>query len=134
MRKIIALMTCLTMAFSLFAEAQKVTGNVQDAVTGEPLIGVSVLEAGTTNGNVTDLDGNFTLTVQEGAKLHLSYVGYQALEINAKKGNLGVLRLEPEAVTLEDVTITGQMARTQQTQVAVGVTRRSGCVVSTTPT
>ena len=110
---------CLSMAVSLFAEAQKVTGNVQDAKTGETLIGVSILEVGTTNGIITDLDGNFTLTVQEGAKLQLSYVGYQTLTMSAKKGNLGIIRMEPEAVMLEDITITGQMARTQQTPVAV---------------
>ena len=119
MRKIITLMTCLTMAFSLFAEAQKVTGTVQDAKTGELLIGVSVVEAGTSNGIVTDLDGNFTLTVSENAKLQLSYVGYQTLEINAPKGDQGVVKMEPETLTLEDVTITGQLARTQTTPVAV---------------
>ena len=119
MRKIITLSLCLLAAVSLFAEAQKVTGSVLDAKTGEALIGVSVLEVGTTNGNITDLDGNFTISVQEGAQLQLSYVGYHTQTINAKKGDLGIIRLEPEAVALEDVTITGQMARTQQTPVAV---------------
>ena len=52
----------------LMAE-QKVTGSVYDAVTGEPLIGVSVVEKGTTNGVITDLDGNFTFTVQEGCQV-----------------------------------------------------------------
>ena len=119
MRKIITLSLCLFTTFSLFAEAQKVTGSVFDANTGEPLIGVSVLEAGTTNGIITDLDGNFTFTVQEGAKLQLSYVGYETIELKAKKGDLGAIRMEPETFTLEDVTITGQLARTQQTPVAV---------------
>ena len=53
----------------------KVSGTVLDA-TGEPLIGVSVLEAGTSNGVVTDFDGNFTLTVKQGANLVISYIGY----------------------------------------------------------
>ena len=119
MRKILSLCMCLLAAVSLFAQAQKVTGSVLDAKTGEALIGVSVLEAGTTNGNITDLDGNFTITVQPGATLQLSYVGYQTMEIAAKKGNIGIIKLEPEAIALEDVTITGQMARTQQTPVAV---------------
>ena len=119
MRRFIPFVLCLLAAGSLFAEAQKVTGSVRDAKTGEELIGVSVLEAGTTNGITSDLDGNFTLSVNPGATLQLSYVGYQTLEIKAKQGDLGIIRLEPEAIALEDVTITGQMARTQQTPVAV---------------
>ena len=124
MRKFIPFVLCLFAAGSLFAQAQKVTGSVRDAKTGEELIGVSVLEAGTTNGNTTDLDGNFTLNVTPGATLQLSYVGYKTLVVESRKSkdksiDLGVIKLEPEAIALEDVTITGQMARTQQTPVAV---------------
>ena len=124
MRKFIPFVLCLFAAGSLFAQAQKVTGSVRDAKTGEELIGVSVLETGTTNGNTTDLDGNFTLNVTPGATLQLSYVGYKTLVVESRKSkdksiDLGVIKLEPEAIALEDVTITGQMARTQQTPVAV---------------
>ena len=75
MKKIITLLFCLGATVTLFAQSQKVTGSVQDAKTGETLIGVSVLEVGTTNGIITDLDGNFSISVQQGAKLQLSYVG-----------------------------------------------------------
>ena len=119
MRKIISLLLCLCAGVSLYAQAQKVTGTVHDAKTGEELIGVSVLEVGTTNGIITDLDGNFTISVQPGARLQLSYVGYQTVELKTHAGHLGLIRMEPEAITLEDVTITGQMARTQLTPVAV---------------
>ena len=119
MRKVLTLLMCFSVAFSLFAQAQTVTGIVQDAKTGEPLIGVSILEVGTSNGVVTDLDGNFTISVQPNAKLHLSYVGYHSLEIQAGSSNYGIIPMEPEAIALEDVTITGQMARTQTTPVAV---------------
>ena len=119
MRKVLTLWMCLMMAFSLYAETQKVTGMIIDAKTQEPLIGVTVLELGTTNGVVTDIDGNFTLTVNENAKLQLSYVGYHPLEILASMSNYGIIAMEPEAVALEDVTVTGQMARMQQTPVAV---------------
>ena len=119
MQRIFTFCLCLMTTLTLFAETQKVTGTVRDAKTGEELIGVSVLEVGTTNGIITDLDGNFTIAVQPGAKLQLSYVGYQMQELKAKAGDLGIIRLEPEAIALEDVTITGQMARTQQTPVAV---------------
>lgn len=120
MRKFISLLLLLTCAgASMYAQTQKVSGTVRDAKTGEELIGVSVLEIGTTNGIVTDLDGNFTITVPQTAKLQLSYVGYQVVEIQADRSDLGIIRMEPEAIALEDVTIVGQMARTQQTPVAV---------------
>ena len=76
MRKICSLLMCLSVGISLYAETIKVTGSVLDDKTMETLIGVSILEEGTTNGIITDLDGNFTITVQEGAKLQFSYVGY----------------------------------------------------------
>ena len=66
MRKIYPLILCFLAAMNLFAQEQKVTGLVLDAKTKEPLIGVSVLEIGTTNGIITDLDGNFTISLQKG--------------------------------------------------------------------
>lgn len=58
------------------AQTKAVTGVVVDA-TGEPIIGASVLEIGTTNGTITDVDGNFTIQVPVGAKLEVSYIGYK---------------------------------------------------------
>ena len=73
---------------------QKVSGSVLDA-TGEPLIGVSVLEVGTTNGVVTDFDGNFTLTVKSGAQLAFSYIGYVPQTLAAANGMKVTLEEEP---------------------------------------
>ena len=55
------------------AQTKTITGVVVDA-TGEPVIGASVLEVGTTNGTITDVDGNFTIQVPVGAKLDVSYI------------------------------------------------------------
>ncbi|MBQ8101129.1 MAG: carboxypeptidase-like regulatory domain-containing protein [Paludibacteraceae bacterium] len=118
MRKLFTLFVSVLAALTLHAQELRVSGTVLDADNGEALIGVSVVEKGTTNGIVTDLDGNFTLTVQKGATLQLSYVGYSTEELKAK-ANLGVIKLTPEAVTLQDVTITGQMAQQSKTPVAV---------------
>ena len=82
----------------------KVSGTVLDA-TGEPLIGVSVLEAGTSNGVVTDFDGNFTLTVKQGAKLTFSYVGYLAQTLPAKEGMK--VTLEEDNKVLNEVVVVG---------------------------
>ena len=58
------------------------TGVVIDATTGEPIIGASVLEEGTTNGTITDFDGNFSLSVGKNAKVVISYVG--TLQVKGK--------------------------------------------------
>lgn len=64
---------------------QGIKGTVVDA-TGETLIGASVKVAGTTNGVVTDLDGNFTLNCKPGATLEVSYVGYKTMTVKAADG------------------------------------------------
>ena len=118
MKKVLLFLFCAMASVAI--SAQTISGTVIDADNNEPLIGVSILEVGTANGIVTDIDGNFVLTVQEGAKLQLSYVGYETLEIKVgNKTNLGVIELKPEAVGLEDVTITGQIAVQRKTPIAV---------------
>ncbi|MBQ9215229.1 MAG: TonB-dependent receptor [Prevotella sp.] len=82
----------------------KVSGTVLDA-TGEPLIGVSVLEAGTNNGVVTDFDGNFTLTVKQGAKLTFSYIGYTTQTIAAANGMM--VTLQEDNTVLNEVVVVG---------------------------
>ena len=80
------LFAILAMFLSLSASAQQITasGQVLDA-QNEPLIGVSVQEKGTTNGAITDLDGNFSLNVQQNAILVFSYVGYKSQEMKATR-------------------------------------------------
>ena len=77
-------MTCVSVP--VFAQQQvPIEGTVVDA-TGMPIIGASVLEKGTTNGTITDLDGNFSLAVSsKDAVLQISYVGYTTQEIPASQ-------------------------------------------------
>jgi iron complex outermembrane receptor protein len=82
----------------------KVSGTVVDA-SGEPLIGVSVLEDGTTNGGITDFDGNFTLTVKSGAKLTFSYVGYTSQTLAAANGMK--VTLQEDNTVLNEVVVVG---------------------------
>ena len=94
--------------FALPALAQKVTvtGTVTDQ-TGEALIGASVMEKGTTNGTSTDLDGNFQLTVNPGATLVFSYVGYNPVE-EALNGRTHVnVVMSENATQLQDVVVIG---------------------------
>ena len=73
----ILLSIAMGLLFSLSVFAQEITlkGNVKD-LTGEPIIGGSVLVKGTTNGTITDFDGNYTLNVPSSAIIVFSYVGY----------------------------------------------------------
>lgn len=120
MKKLFSLVLLLAASIMVMAEVVTISGYVTDGVTAEPLIGVSVVEMGTTNGIVTDLDGNFRFTVEANARIQFSYVGYESLEMKVnKRGDLGTIQLEPASIALEDVTVTGQMARQQKTPVAV---------------
>ena len=84
---------------------KKITGTVVDAQG--PVIGASVMEKGTTNGTVTDFDGNFTLNVHPGATIVLSYIGYETQEIAVgNQSNFNVTLKEDDAV-LEEVVVVG---------------------------
>ena len=82
MQRIVVVLMFLFGSVSLFAQQVLVRGIVKDA-SGEPIIGASLLEIGTTNGTVTDFDGNFELNVANNAKLQVSYLGYQTQEVVA---------------------------------------------------
>lgn len=81
-----------------------VSGVVVDA-KGEPVIGASVVEKGTTNGMVTNIDGEFRLTVKAGAVLQISFVGYQTQEVKAAKTLRVVLKEDTEL--LDEVVVVG---------------------------
>lgn len=87
--------------------ASNVTGVVVDA-SGVPLIGVNVLEKGTTNGTITDFDGKFTLNVSSpNAKLVISYIGYVSQEVLAPKNSELKVVLKEDTETLEEVVVVG---------------------------
>ncbi len=95
----------LGLFLSIGAFAQTVVkGHVQDA-TGEAVIGASILINGTTDGTMTDLDGNFTLSVQPGATLTISYIGYQKQQVTAKDGM--VITLQEDAAQMNEVVVIG---------------------------
>ena len=79
--------------------------NIAEDANGEPLIGVSVIEKGTNNGTVTDIDGNYVLEVNPDAKLLFSYVGYTAQEVNAASGKVVVLQEDNKV--LSEVVVVG---------------------------
>lgn len=99
------LLLCLIPLCSI-AQNIMVKGIVKDNF-GEPVIGANVTEKGTTNGMITDLDGNFSLTVQKNATLVISYIGYVTQEI-AIKGNTNLnITLKEDSKALEEVVVIG---------------------------
>lgn len=85
---------------------QKISGSVKD-VNGDPIIGATVMEGGTTNGTITDFDGNFVLEVADGAELDISYIGYQTQKLKAQSGKLLVVTLKEDAEILDEVVVVG---------------------------
>ena len=117
----ISLCTCITlfsglalpmpvMASSSVAVTQqsqkKISGLVLDA-TGAPIIGANVLEVGTTNGTITDVDGKFTLNVAAGAELKISYIGYndQVIKVGAQSDYR--IKLKENSEALDEVVVVG---------------------------
>lgn len=100
-----------------------VKGQLVDSETGEPLVGAAVMVEGTSQGTVTDIDGYFKQGVAQGGTLVFKYVGFKDPKKKiTQKGasvDLGVIKMDPDAVMLADVTITSSVAVARKTPVAV---------------
>ena len=94
----------LMLVFSVAIQAQ-ITGTVLEDATGYPVIGASILQVGTTNGVITDFDGNFELNVPEGTQIQISYMGFQTQTVAAKKGM--VIKLTEDSHQLQEVVAIG---------------------------
>lgn len=90
-------------------EKRTITGNVKDSQTGEPLPGVTIVEKGSSsNGTITDLNGDFTITVPAVGSVLVSYIGYTTKEIAvATLGENNSIALEPEIVSLSEIVVIG---------------------------
>ena len=99
-----ALLTFLIMSVSTYAQKRNFSGTVFDS-SGEPVIGASVIEKGTSNGAITDIDGHFTVSVNPGSTLVISYIGYQTVEVTASD-NMQVT-LQEDSQLLDDVVVIG---------------------------
>ena len=87
---------------SVQQQGRKITGQVVDDKTGDPLIGVNVKVKGTTMGTITDLDGRFTLTVTtKNPVIIVSYIGYSQQELTASGNQLNI-KLKEDAMALDD--------------------------------
>lgn len=123
---------CMTAAF---AQSGAVKGRVLDEL-GEPIIGANIVEKGTTNGTITDIDGNYTLSLNNLAKatLQFSFIGYNTTEESVKGRKSIEVKLAPSVINLGEVVaigygtqtrkeITGSVANVSEENFNKGVTR-----------
>ncbi|WP_321348063.1 TonB-dependent receptor [uncultured Draconibacterium sp.] len=90
-----------------YAQVKTVTGNVSDAGSGEPLPGVTIVVKGTTQGTITDFDGNYSIDVEQGQTIVLSYIGYNPQEIVISASNQVNVQLEQSMENLDEVVVIG---------------------------
>lgn len=103
-RMILPLLLGMFLSIGAYAQQISVKGHVKD-VTGEPVIGANILVKGTTNGTITDLDGNFVLNAPQNSILVISFVGYKPAEVQASKSM--VVTLQDDAVMLSEAVVIG---------------------------
>ena len=104
---ILVVLVSIGISFSAYAQSISISGKVTDASTSEGLPGATVLEKGTLNGMITDFDGNFTMSVKEGAVLSISFVGYASQEITIGNSTIINVTLEIDIEALEAVVVVG---------------------------
>ena len=104
LRKTLFVVFFLSTAMLTYAQST-ITGVVVDAANSEPIIGANVIVKGTTNGTITDFDGNFMLSVEKGATLEISYMGYKTVTVSATDGMK--VELAEDSELLEEVVVVG---------------------------
>jgi iron complex outermembrane recepter protein len=119
-RKILFFSFLLACSISAMAQKQTVSGVIKDALTGETVVGANILIKGTQTGTSTDVNGNFSMQMAKGKyTLQISYVGFLPLSediVVADKPQFLTFKLE--TITLNEVTVTGDVARSRETPVA----------------
>ena len=103
LRKLFLSFALIFVSTIMYAQTE-ISGTVVD-VTGETVIGATVMEKGTSNGTITDFDGNFKIKVEPGKTLVFSYIGYQTQELPAKDGM--EVTMKDNAKELAEVVVTG---------------------------
>lgn len=107
MRTIIAVFAMFVLVTTMYGQKISISGVVKDAANGEPIIGANILEKGTTNGTITNFDGEFALTVSSNAVLLIKYVGYQDQEISVTGKRNFVVLMNENAIALGEVVAIG---------------------------
>ena len=136
MRIVTTFLVCVGVLLTVGLNAQvTLRGKIVDGTSGDDLIGASVLSKGTTNGTVTDIDGTWALTV-EGLPtiLQFSYIGYETMEVEVTTADQDLtIRLGDNAITAQEVVVTGQRISDKQRQAALTVETLDAIAIEQTP-
>ena len=106
-RKVLALLVGLICTLNVAAQKLNVKGSVTDQ-NGEPVIGATIMEEGTKNGVVTDIDGNFSLSVASPkSRLRVTYIGYKTQDLPVNNQTDFKIKLQEDAANLDEVVVVG---------------------------
>lgn len=133
-KKLLYLLVTLLMLPFMDARAQapeRITGTVLETVSGEPLIGVSVILEGTSVGTTTDINGNFVIMAPVGGTLKFSYVGYAPQEVKIINTQPLTVYMDDNIETLEDVVITALGIKRDQKSLSYNVQKVDGDMLTT---
>lgn len=106
-------------------QTKRITGVVVDE-TGFPVIGANIIEKGTTNGVITDLDGHFTLEVSDGATIEVSYIGYTTQEIPVRGQTNFNIKLAEDTQKIDEVVVTALGIKRQSRSLGYSTTQVQG--------
>ena len=107
LRAFVAVFAMFVFGFTANAQQISVSGIVKDAANGEPILGASILEKGTSKGIITNLDGAFTISVPTNATLVVKYLGYLTVEVPVSGKNNLVVQLKENSIALGEVVAIG---------------------------
>ncbi len=134
MKKYLLFGLSLFLAWTITAQERTVTGTIKDAETGDPVPGANVVEKGTTNGTITDFNGQYKLSVTEGASLIISFVGYKTTEVEVGSRSIVDVGFELDVTSLAEVVVIGygQVEKADATGAVVAVSAKdfNGGIIS----
>ena len=112
MNKALVLCMALLMSFQLVAQRHGISGTVSDGSDGSTMIGVNIVEKGTSNGTITDVDGDFEMTVSSrNSVLVFSMIGYKTLEVNVEGRTMIQVVMEQDDELLDEVVVVAYGSR-----------------------
>ena len=111
-------------ALAVTQQTAKIKGTILDAKNGEPIIGANVLVKGTTNGTITDFDGNYELEAPVGSTLTVSFIGYKTIEVKAT-AEKQTIRLTEDTETLDEVVVVGYTTQRKESLTGAMTTVKS---------
>ena len=121
MKRIFTTLACVFLITSAWAATITLDGQVTDAATSEPLPGVSIVCKQTSSGTITDYDGMYSISVEEGQQLIFSYIGYDTKTITVTKGGTFNVTLSEMSQEMDEVIVVGTAMKKSDLTGSIGV-------------